>query len=271
MTLYNVCENDIYAYTPADGSVSFVYAAKEFEEAVESHMGVDESGLYLFCSKRGREIVSPSGGIGHLMEDFYYLLPFGSSEVEEDPMRRALSGWGDYYYHAARLSLVRRGTSGNEDVISFEAPAARCCIIGDNYYSVSSSAIALYITDILTGEIKSYECKSVIREILGSEVEKEDVSWVQSFTVTEDYVWMIVKGKYLVRIEPESGEMKSYVMKKSNYYIDKLYTEGRNLYARYKPESFFDPGYLIQIKTEEVLGTSPLYGVEELGMEYLTE
>lgn len=267
--LAGINENDIFAYTPEDGTIRFVYAAKEFENAYDSHLGVDKNGLYLCCSKDGRE-VEVYGQKTNVIDFFYYRLPHNGNEVEEDPYRMAVPGWGDYYLNSITSILVPRNEEAGE-TIELGASGSKCCIIGDKFYSVSSGSILLSITDIPSGEIKSYDCKPVFKNLIGEDLEKPQVSWVQSFTVTRDYVWMVVRGKYLVRIEPESGEIQCFVMESRNCYIEKLYTDGGNVYALYRKDILSSMTDLVRIKTEKVLEVSEIYNVPMLAIEYLLE
>lgn len=267
-----ISENDIYAYTPADGNVKFVYAAKELDDAVESHLSVDEYGLHFYCSREGAEI-EYNGVKGYRTESFYYTLPFGCDQVVEDIYRRAVSGWGDYYLHLASstVSYLKHRNSEVNEKIELDGQVSQCCIMDDKFYYIDSEGMTFHVTDIMSGETKSYECKPILKELIGADIEKEHIAWIQSFTVINDNAWLVVRGKYLIRIELESNNIQCFVVNRLNYYIEKLYTDGKDVYALYKQESFFNPGYLVRVKTGEVLEVSNVYGVPQLAIEYLTE
>ena len=272
--LTDVKENDIYAYSPAAGSVVLVYSATELNDASESHLGVDENGLHLIVSKKGEEI-ELNGKKGYKVKKFSYLLPFFSKELVEDPYLGAISGWKEYYQNSGSLFVHRE--FGGEDIIQLDVAAHQSCIIEDKFYSVDVKKVEFYITDMVSREIKCYDCKPVMEKVVVGGLDRAEkwgeVAHVNSFTVTKDYVWLVAYGSYLVRIEPESGEMKCFVTEVLNMtepiycFIEKLYTDGENIYALYESGSTDSVPYLVQIKTDEILEDEIFLKVPVLAVE----
>lgn len=275
--LVGASEKNIYAYTPADGSVTLVYTVEEMEKASESHLGVDEEGLYLFYSIPG-EAITVNGATGYKTESYYYAIPFGSSELVEDPYKKAIAGWKDYYY-CGQFFLHRE----TEEIIELDVPLSLNCVMEDKFYSVSSRQPIFYITNMVTKEVTSFDCMPVLEGVVIGDINSGSFN-VSAFTVTKDAVWMAVNGRYLVRINPDTGEIiccetgkmvdagdgTSELQRDAEMYISRLYTDGIHVYAYYQKNGYFSPGVVVRLNTEE-FQSFPYSEVPVILYEELTE
>ena len=283
-------ENDIYAYTPSDGSVVFIDTVEELQDALDDiQLGVDEKGIYLAYEIRGEDIII-NGRKGYKTNKFFIMLPHGSKEWVEDPFRRAISGWGEYFLMNG--SIFQSRNPENPVQFKLDVPASQSCIIDDTFYSVNTFGMSLYITDLISGESKSYDCTPVLEDVvLGgltgpvSEEYKGSIQRIQSFAVTKEYVWILFQSSYLVRVEPETGEMKCFVTgetiktkesadskNKKNVaygYMDKLYTDGVNLYALYSADAYRTSQELVKIEAEHIIEGARSYKVPTIEVEKL--
>lgn len=251
----DIQEGDIYCYTPKDGKVEPVYAAGTIAAAagedVYSHwMWVDETGIY-FC----RKTRVPGGG--PLAINNYYL-SFGSKEPVNDPLGMAVyPGWGNYYYrpYSGPVSLISR-TEGEADVreLSPDRPYS-AYIMGDKiYYILWSDITRMSVLDFSTGEQEDYSIREQLKELYyvptGNEKSEKDYVLTdsemeelckefegsiitQAFSATEQYLWMVVKGNALLRIDKQTKET-TYV--RVNHIILALYTDGEELYGMCAPK-----------------------------------
>lgn len=272
--LTGIKDGDVYSYTPATGEVTFVYYAKEFENSLASHMIVNEKGINFVVSVKKEVVINDKTWT--LLENEYYCLPFGSSEVIEDSNKTAFNGWNEYYL-ASPGGLKHRTDETAED-ISLGLPAFRSFIVGDTYYSMDMEEENVYVKNLVSGEVKSYDCGATLekydRFINVREESDQNIETLNAFTITEDYIWVIASYVWLVRIEPESGAMECYRLAPEDvsYGVNRLYTDGQQIYALYSVGSVVDKGFLVQIKTEEIIARDSDYNnAPILAVEYLTK
>lgn len=285
--LSGISENSIYAYTPAEGKVELFYnAEKKLEVANESHLGVGAEGVYLFWNEQGEEVVH-NGRKGYRLNNYYSLIPFETREPVEDPNCNAIAGWKEYYHRGGSM-FSSRETGESLDV---GVPAQQSCVIDDIFYSVDTGQIVFYMTDMLTGEVKCFDCKPVLEDVVlgGLDRGMEGIQWVQSFSVTKEYIWVVVQGSYLVQIEPESGSIVCYNTRLKEEkpeddeqedtkkvvipysHIDKLYTDGENLYALCALRTTGAPEVIVKINTNQNMDLLSIDKVPILAIEELKE
>lgn len=264
--LDGVKDNDIYAYTPEDGSVTFLYAAKEFEEALESHLGVDENGLYLYCEKIKETYITEDGNNRIISEVYSYHLPFGSSELVEAPEARVFPRLEDY--NPGFEAIIQYG---NGEATRMDISNAQFCMIGDIFYFTNGESLKFYIAETVSGEVKCFDCATALEEVSLFEPERDKIT---SFAVTKDCIWVLVGDEYLIKIDPESGDMSCYVTMYWTDYLyaplEELYTDGVKLYGLYKYSFHNSPAVLVEITGREQ-EISFHYKLPALAVEELTD
>lgn len=285
--LSGINDGDIYAYTPADGSVKAVYAAGALGSRLQQ-LAVKENGVYFRCTTDGNKMVIDGREVS-VLEDKHYYLPFDAKEPVEDKNKTTLPGWGEYYLTTKQTTtgdfetvLQSRSDKASEYINLNIENAAGCSIIGDEIYYIGDRA-SVCVRNLVTGELKSYDCLEAL-ELAGGNISEERA--IESFTMVGDYIWAKAYSVFLLRINPESKEVLCYrLLPGSNeedteekaqketegeYTLQKLYTDGEHLYALYAP-GLQTKGCLVQIITDQTAGLSKAYKVPLLEVKYITE
>ena len=272
--LAGVKKGEVYSYTPATGEIKLVYYGKKLESARDSHMAVNENGINFVCNVLEKIVVDDKTMTAVKKE--YNCLPFGSSELIEDSEKAAENGWGDYYFNLP--GTLKHRTDKAAEAISLEGSVNASFLVGDECYAMNTWEEVIYVKNLASGELKSYDCGVVLSRydavVQAKEMEFEGrIERLRALTVTEDYIWAIAYSTWLVRIEPESGEMECYrLMDDADYTVDKLYTDGQGIYALLSMGGLDAAGFIVQIHTDEIVARDESYNdIPVLKVEYLTK
>lgn len=273
-SLTNVTEGDIYAYTPADGKITKVFSAEALEGPI-SHIIPYEDGIAMYYSVDAGD---NEAGIKK-MYTYWVYYTFADNRLETDAYRRAYPGWEDYYlistfYDDDYKTLLVSREKGVQDILDFSIPAANSFILDDVLYAWTGSTFLC--TNIITGKQQLFDINELYHELVTAEIlttkdGKEIKAQVNGCTMTKDYLWLIVQYRYLMQINPETGEAVCYKLQSDKGELLNLYTDGIQLYASYIKEGYADYGPLVRICTEEIAGYDATYGVPILELEYVTE
>ena len=280
-----IAEGDIYAYTPAKGSVTQIFSASNMDSRIE-HISPYEDGIAFYCIEYKK--VNDDGveqSVENVLEatKVYfncYFYSFDTTAVKKDTYKRVYPGWQDYYLMQTYTedgwkTIFRSRTDEAENVIDWNVNAGTSMVIEDTMYAMSNSNF--YMTDIIGGEQKIFDCKAMLENTVPERFSNfpDTAECLQYFTVTEDYIWVTAVNHYLLRIEPVSGEITCFQMPGTNYRLDNLYSDGRNLYAMYAAGTTgmgaVSSESLVRVDTGQVIGYDMLYNIPMLGIEYLTE
>lgn len=272
-------DGDIYAYAPGDGSVTLVYAAGKNLGTHINRMTVNEDGIY--CGGRIIETIEFAGNKFQEVVNKSYYLPFNGKEVTEDNYHMTQAGYGDYLLAFTRdmesyeIVPVLYNRYNFTEAAKKELSIGKsnlCCIMNDRIYCISD--FSFVIKNLITEEERRISFKEVlesngcmaVKEINGEQV---TVS-VGGFTLTEDYAWVEVAGKYLIRIGLKDDEVLCYKLNAKQYSLGTLYTDGENIYALLARDGE-KLKRMACILVEAVVGEEKIYGTPLLDTEYLIE
>ena len=279
-TLEGVQNGDIYAYNPAEGTVELVYSMGKHCESV-SQLFVDENGIYVECIVDGGEI-EIDGEMLTYYESEYYMLDFKNPEPVKDEGKRALSFYGEYHFgyqeHEGITTQVlisnASNADGKKDVKKIgDGRIISCCLTENKVYYVNG--LRMIVVDLDTLEKEVYDCSGYYMEtyFVTEEILKKGYYSFECFTVTEKYFWCTI-GSDLFRIHRESKEIESYQLmdEDTTLRVERLYTDGKNVYALYTLNAGLGGGEeMVQLLVEEPdgwyeLGTTriPIVKVKKL-------
>ena len=150
------------------------------------------------------------------------------------------------------------------------------CILGDWLCYIKKGNSKVMFLHLETGEEKSFDFYSAIQvanfrtdeEMQEYIAEESGVTLIYSFTMTEGgkYLWISDSG-FLHRMDTESGQITTYVTANEKRFIERLNTDGENLYAMYAPSSMGVTSLVRLTETDEI----SLLGSAMMNVEYLTE
>lgn len=259
---------DIYAYTPADGSVKLIYSVSE-KGSDDYKLTVNEAGIFFSCSNF-MEVNMENGRETFAYMPYYGYLPFGEKEAVEDKNHMTFAGWKDYYFirmpdENGKVNLYLESRVGKAGINLGQVILS--CVIGDElYYILSDSKLSVRIRNLESGEERIYSCEEALYEAF---TEAPDYAGINSFVVVEDNIWATSGGVWLFRIEMQGGDVTYYRMSENRGMLHTLYTDGKQLYALYANAPTAD-GYPVRVLTEQIEWNDMLQ-VQTMGVEYLTK
>lgn len=267
--LGEIKEGDIFAYTPADGSVKQLYAM-EAEQSWMHKMMAREDGLYFSYVIQQEE----------KLKTVNFCLPYGATEPVEDAKRLSNCGWGNYYLTTVstkgnvRLALISRTESWKDIKELNVGNSSLACIVGDTLYAVKDGGTStkLAITDLVTGAQEVIDCWDAYyatNPLIVKEREEIDFVFFESFVAVGDTIWAF-HTNYIFKIDPESKQIETYRINERIYRMGAFYTDGERLYATYTPSSDRTQQYVVQIMTDQV-GEGIYEGLPTLEVKYITE
>lgn len=261
-TLEGVQNGDIFAYNPAEGTVELVYSMGKLCDSA-SHLFVDENGIYVKGYAEGGEI-EIDGEMLTYYEMECYMLDFENPEPVKDEGQRALIvlGYGEYHLgyqeHEGITTQVLISNASNEngkkDVKKIgDSRIISCCLVEDKLYYVNG--LRMIVLDLDTFEKEVYDCSNFYMEkyLVPEDTFKKSWQAFDCFTVTEDYYWCVM-GITLFRIDRESKEIESYQLmdEDTTLRVERLYTDGKNVYALYTPNAGLGGGEeMVQLLLDE--------------------
>jgi len=240
---------DIYMYTPETGAVELVYAAgeKTDERYVDSsELAVNEDGIY-FHRTIGMEVMEYNGQKYNVLQTEDLLLPFGATEPVEDKLNMTTPGWREYRFSGGVYQeLVNRSEGRQMDAERKETgiQTRNCAVLEDElFYKIGND---IGIINLETGEQTVFALEDEIKEMqeqmdkgletyLNTTItnkEERTLPGLGEFTVTEDDIWCIV-GTYMMRINRQNGEVAYYIVEGERQFLEKLYTDGKQIYGAY--------------------------------------
>ena len=252
--LKDMKEGDIYAYTPADGALAYVYSigdvmgefAADVEITNQQKMVADETGIH-FVGNIDTVMGTRDGKVYQRKLINRYFLPFGTGEVQKVEEDRIGTGWGEYKFSITVftdedamqwLTLRPRQESGVKvaDYIRV-LPISHMFwyfVMEDTLYTLHDAG--LFITNLTTMEQKVYNSSAWQKELLEIQYEidriERNIAPFSTFTVTENDFWVLDKRNYLIRFNRETEKVIYYHLSgEKTASIDTLYTDGRTIYA----------------------------------------
>ena len=201
---------DIYCYTPENGNVELVYPVGVVENSENHRLLVKEDGIYF--------AYGIDEGIGMAMS--FYHLPFGATEPVKDKNYTVEKGWKNYSFSLMPEFVLESrtiGEDGTREVLPISAKNYLFCVVEDVLYFADSGTVCA-----LNLETK----EEVVYNFFGKGA-------IITFVMTETDIWMS-PGLVLYRIDLNSKEVSSYKLSDGDeqfYYIDTLYTDGKQLYV----------------------------------------
>lgn len=272
-------DGDIYAYSIAEGIVYKILETDSLEGEVY-RMIPYEDGLALDSNKILKINADGSTTVKRTLS-FY---SFDSGNIETDSYKRTYMGWGDFYLQTIYIDgdwkIVLRNRI-NDEINTIEVQGTKGFIIENDWYSFDRQEI--YVTNLLSGAQQVFNCLTMFQETApyyASHLET-DIHLINSVTVTRDYIWAVLLNRYLLCIDPGSGEAVCYMFAAEEDAINNLnsvggicdlYTDGINVYAAYSCEEVtWNHGEMVYVNTEEIMGQHKFSCLPMLKLEYLTE
>jgi len=279
---------DIYMYTPETGAVELVYAAgeKTDERYVDSsELAVNEDGIY-FHRTIGMEVMEYNGQKYNVLQTEDLLLPFGATEPVEDKLNMTTPGWREYRFSGGVYQeLVNRSEGRQMDAERKETgiQTRNCAVLEDElFYKIGND---IGIINLETGEQTVFALEDEIKEMqeqmdkgletyLNTTItnkEERTLPGLGEFTVTEDDIWCIV-GTYMMRINRQNGEVAYYIVEGERQFLEKLYTDGKQIYGAYVVDYAGGKKYaMVKILTEKEPKLHEVYQLPVLEIQKLIQ
>lgn len=260
--LQGMKRGDIYAYTPAKGTVEPVYAVgamaeRENLESVEAYqrLTVNKNGIAFVAGAR-REQMQVDDKIYNIVKEAAYVLLFGETEPVADTEERTYPGWGEYFLAIAKvedvgLQVVLEPRNSNKTAERVVLGRAYSYFgLENDVYLMSGHAITQ--KNLITGEEMVFDSYPMLCDRYTETLkENGDSLNLQFFTITEDSIWAINTARELFRFDRRTGEATWYRLSLDSLHAigtdyGMLYTDGKQIYV------VTERG-LAQILTEEVI------------------
>lgn len=287
--LDRMMEGDIYVYSPESGAVELVYPAGERTDknyVYNSELSVNEEGIF-FHRTVGMETMEYNGAIFNVLNTEDLHLPFGAVEPVEDKLKMTTPGWKEYRFHGGTdLELVKRADGNKTDAERKEIgiETSNGAILGDEFFYCNIWE-AGYV-NLESGESYSFLLKEFLQKteeeklnnledfLNTTTVNKEEmkIPTVRDFTVTQNDIWCLVGSKDLIRINRQTGEYFYYIVEGEQKTIDKLYTDGKQIYGMYgETSSLGKIVSIVRIMTEEVMKLHEVYQLPVVEVQKLVQ
>ncbi len=262
--LQDMKSGDIYCYTPASGAVELVYPAGATENSKRHKLFVDETGIYF-----SYEVATEDGS-----NQFFYHLPFGTTEPVPDMEETIIKGWNGYKFsyeppeYKFLLESRREKGNGTKEEIELSVKRIYFCVIGNNLYSADKTSISC--TNLETGETIWYDFLQAMEEMEIKKRLEDGERMIEGFTITEDAIW-VTTGATLYRMDLKNGEITfGNIWDNKNFYsVHQLYTDGKEIYGVNFKMRFMETSEktLVYLLTENMDTT----GRAKIGVEFLPE
>lgn len=263
---------DIYVYTPENGSVELVYAAgkqidKEYIDF--SELTVNEDGIFFRCMV-GMEVKEYNGTKYNTLkvEDWY--LPFDAGEPVKDELSMTYPGWKEYRIRGGEyLELISR-KEGKSKKKEIGIQTKKGAIIGNVFFYQANWELGWINLD--TGERQTFPLEKFLTETLNLTEEDKQRSFykLQDFTVTKEHIWCMAGTKYLVRVNLENGETVCYMVEGERQFLEKLYTDGEQIYGTYVEYNVVGKtSVMVKLLLEKENGLQEFYRVPVVKVEKL--
>lgn len=242
---------DIYVYTPETGAVEPVYAAGDKTDpnySYNTELAVNEDGVY-FRRTVGMEEKEYSGTKYNVLQTEDLYLPFDAAEPIEDKLRMTTPGWKEYRFRGGMdVEFISR-EEGKENIKEIGFQASKGVVMGDELFYTWGGEFGIY--HLVTGENHTISVGAYVVEML--RLTEDDKSYtVQDFTITKDSIWCIVHSKFLVKINRQTEEKTCYIVEGERQFIDKLYTNGTQIFGAYVEHIAGDTtGEMVKILIDE--------------------
>ena len=286
--LEGIQSGDIYVYEPETGAVEPVYVAGEKTDkryVDSSELAVNENGIYFHCTT-GMEVMEYNGQKYNVLQTEDLHLPFGAAEPVEDILSMTTPGWREYCFSGGVYQeLVKRSEGRRTDAERKETgiQTKNCAILEDELFYKTGNDIG--IINLETGEQTVYALEDDIKEMqeqmdkgleayLNTTItnkEERTLPGLGEFTVTEDDIWCIV-GMYMMRINRQNGEVAYYIVEGERQFLEKLYTDGKQIYGAYVVDYVGGKKYaVVKILTEKEPKLHEVYQLPVLEVQKLIQ
>ena len=269
-TLEGINSGDIYAYTPAEGTVELVYEVSRLTADACTQMTVKEDGVYFSCMVQDEEYPGIS-------EQKDYFLSFETKELVEDMNDTTSYGFGEYklaYFMndsgTVNMTLISK-TQGTKNTKELGIGMVKqCCILENELFYKTGWKLGVLDLDTWTTEIYDYEAFLKGKLQLTAEEMSENWWQISDFTATEEDFWGIIMDSYLLKINRQTKEMECFRLAENEYHMSRLYTDGVKLYSLCATGGATKSS-LAEIVLDEELEWSELFQMSMLRIKKLTE
>lgn len=256
----DIKQGDIYRYTPATGTVEFVYRPGGHIEGASTTKAflVKEDAIYF-------SYYVPVEENSNSKRVQYEYLPFDKTKAIVDSSEATESYWGEYCLGSTNgdnICLIHKDDFYNQKVLS-EYPTWYC-LVGDEFYYTERKGYEntkLFIKNLATETKEVIDLLEVIKEIFPNETEEslKEQTLIESFVATEggDKIWISIKAGSLICYNRITKEFIWYGNGGTNG-VGILYTDGVHLYGQatkdVKEEPLYQTGFvytLSRIYTEQ--------------------
>lgn len=234
----DMADDDIYVYTPSEGTVELVYAVgTELGELPNRHMVVNENGISFNSSIEMENTVAKDGREIMVVTEKALRLSFDGKDPVSVSTNEMKSGWREYYPYLTKvdgemwLSLFSKENTKEEIMLQRSDHMSEWCIIEDDLYLVTASAVFSKI-NLITMEKQEYDFSKMVKELYDARTSGQGYSGKFCLAVTEEAVFLATQttiDNYLFRIDLNSGEQTYYKIPTTKS-IKGFYTDGKNLY-----------------------------------------